>query len=229
MLASLARNAQTLSLKQKLADIANIPTSEFARDITDGEIDSELDSEKRLAAVVQARIWSMMQRALYDPSAARQATNKRMTSDNAILVEEDDGYDDLLNSIGTDVDMDVDIEDSKKGDDDFQWIIDEHDSETSAFDCILSDSEEISGDAFVDILDDGDELLLSDEERERLEIEFETEEMLFGRRWQLEDEEVLYDDLLFMEDSAHDDLLLEGENSILGERLLFNRDEMLLI
>ncbi|CAD6450371.1 283ba3af-b687-46e8-8293-9ca139fd5b87 [Sclerotinia trifoliorum] len=225
MLTSLAHNAQTLSLKQKLVDIANIPSSEFASGITDGEIDGELDSEKRLAAVVQARLWSMMQRTLYDPSAAHQATNKRMTSDNAPLMEEDDGYDDLLNSIGTD----VDIEDLKKGDDDFQWIIDEHHSEKSAFDCILIDSEEISGDAFDDILGDGDDLLLSDEERERLETEFETEEMFFGRRWQLEDEELLYDDLLFVEDSAHDDLLLEEENGILGERLLFNRDEMLLI
>ncbi|KAF7866923.1 hypothetical protein EAF04_005764 [Stromatinia cepivora] len=225
MLTSLARNAQTLSLRQKLAEITNIPTSEFVSDRTDGGIDSELGSEKRLAAVVQARLWSMMQRTLYDPLAARQATNKRMTSDNAILAEGDDGYDDLLDSIGTD----VDIEDLRKGDDDFRLIVDEHHSEKSAFDCILSDCEEISGDDFDDLLDDGDELLLSDEERERLEIEFETEEMFFGRRWQLEDEELLYDDLLLVEDSTHDELLLEEGNGILGERPSLNGDDMLLI
>ncbi|KAJ8060024.1 hypothetical protein OCU04_011635 [Sclerotinia nivalis] len=208
MLTSLTRNAQTLSLRQKLAEIANLPTSEFVNDRTDGEIDSELGSEKRLAAVVEARLWSMMQRTLFDPLATRQATNKRMTSDNAILVEEDDGYDDLLDSIGAD----VDIEDLKKGDDDFRWIIDEHHSEKSAFDCILSNYKEISGVNFDDLLNDGDEMLLSDEEREKLEIEFETEEMFFGRRWQLEDEELLYDDLLFVEDSSHDDLLLEEGN-----------------
>lgn len=227
MMTSLARNAQTPSLRQKLAQIASMTTSKFANDRTNeahGEITGELGSEKRLAAVVQARIWSMMQRTLHDPLAARKATNKRLTSENAIITEEDDGYDHLLNTIGAE----DELENLERGDDEFRWIIDEHHSEKSAFDCILDDGDGASGDEFDDLFDDEDELLLSDEERERLEIECEMEEMFFGRRWQVEDEEPYEDDLL-MEDSNHDELLLEEGDGISGERLLSINHDMLLI
>ncbi|KAI9642990.1 hypothetical protein NHQ30_008724 [Ciborinia camelliae] len=214
MMTSLARNAQTPSLRQKLAQIANMSTSQFSYAQNDRNINGEPGSEKRLAAVVQARLWSMMQRTLHDPLAARQATNKRSNPDDAIVTEEDDGYDDLLETIGTENNME-----------DLKMVDYENHSEKSAFDCILSDYDGSSGDEFDDLLEDEDEILLNDEERERMAIESETEEMFFGRRWQLEDAEP-YDDLLFVvEGSSYDDeLLLEEKDGALGEELSFGND-----
>ncbi|RAL64509.1 hypothetical protein DID88_001984 [Monilinia fructigena] len=161
MMTSLTRNAQTPSLRQKLAQISNISTSEWASDITDERINGKPGSEKRLAAVIQARLWSMMQRTLHNPLAASQATNKRSPHEKSILTEEDDGYDDLLEAIGTE----NDVEDLKMAEDDFRWTIDESCSEKSEFDCILSDYDGTTGVQFDDLIDEEDEILLSDEER----------------------------------------------------------------
>ncbi|QSZ31589.1 hypothetical protein DSL72_001156 [Monilinia vaccinii-corymbosi] len=226
MMTSLARSAQTPSLRQKLAQIANFPTSEFTNDRDDARINGGLGSEKRLAAVIQARLWSMMQRTLHDPLAARQATNKRSSRENAFLAEENDVYDDLLETIGTENDM----EDLKMEEDDFRWVIDDDCSEKSAFDSILSDYDGTLGDEFDDLLDDEGEILLSDEVRERLEIESETEEMLFGRCWQAEDDEQYDNLLLVVEGSSQDELLLDNQGDVvLGEELSFGNDDMLLI
>ncbi|ESZ97131.1 hypothetical protein SBOR_2489 [Sclerotinia borealis F-4128] len=208
MMTSLSRNAHTPSLKQKLAQIANMPSCEFPNDRNDEKINGELGSEKRLAAVVQARVWSMMQRTLHDPLAARQATNKRSAFENAVTIEDDDGYDDLLETIGTENELRI-----LKTDDDFRWIIDESHSEESTFGCILDKFDETSEDEFDDLLDDEDEILL-DDERERLTIESETEEIFFGRRWQLEDEEQDDDLLLVVEGSIENELLLEDRGGI---------------
>ncbi|KAA8574342.1 hypothetical protein EYC84_005828 [Monilinia fructicola] len=227
MMTSLTRNAQTPSLRQKLAQISNISTSEFTSDTTDVRINGEPGSEKRLAAVVQARLWSMMQQTLHDPYAASQATNKRSPHGKNILSEEDDGYDDLLGAIGTE----DGVEEWKMAEDDFRWTIDEGCSEKSEFNCILSDYDGTMGVEFDDLLDEEDEILLSDEDRERFETGFETEKMFFGPQWQLKGDEQ-YDDLLSaVEDSSLDELLLNEstDNATLGEKLSFGNDDMLLI
>ncbi|KAF7918950.1 hypothetical protein BELL_0596g00060 [Botrytis elliptica] len=228
MMTSLARNAQTPGLRQKLEQIANMATSEFINVKTDEEIHGELGSEKRLTAVVQSRLWSMMQRTLHDLSAARQIINKRSTSENIVMAEGTEEYEDLLDSI---VD-DADVQDSAMVDDEFRWIMDNH-SEISTFDNILSDDEGVPDHEFDDLLlevdDDAYESLLSGEEMERLAIESESEEMFFGHRWQLEDEEQYHDLLLVVEDSGHDELLLEEKSGILEDCLLYNNDELLVI
>ncbi|TGO57682.1 hypothetical protein BCON_0063g00390 [Botryotinia convoluta] len=228
MMTSLARNAQTPGLRQKIERIANMPTSGFVTEETDEEIHGELGSEKRLAAVVKARLWSMMQRTLHDLSAARQIINKHSASENVVMAEGIDGYDDLLDSIVND----ADIQDSAMVDDEFRWIMDNH-SETSAFDIILSDDEGIPDQEFDDLLleDDDDvyESLLSGEEMERLAIESESEEIFFGHHWQLEDEEQYDDLLLFVEGPGHDELLLKEKSGILEEGLSFNNDDLLVI
>ncbi|TGO28148.1 hypothetical protein BPAE_0031g00130 [Botrytis paeoniae] len=226
MMTSFARNAQTPGLRQKIEQIANMPTSEFVNEKTDEEMHGELGSEKRLTAVVKARLWSMMQRTLHDLSAARQIINKRSTSENVVMAGGIDEYEDLLDSI---VD-DAGVQDSAMVDDEFRWIMDNH-SENSAFDNILSDDEGMPDHEFDDLLleDDDDfyESLLSGEEMERLTIESESE-MFFGHRWQLEDEEQYDDLLLVVEGSGHDELLLE-KSGILDEGVLFNNDDLLVI
>ncbi|TGO12585.1 hypothetical protein BTUL_0086g00610 [Botrytis tulipae] len=228
MMTSWARNAQTPGLRQKLEQIANMPTSEFVNEKTDEEIHGELGSEKRLTAVVKARLWSMMQRTLHDLPAARQIINKCSTSENFVMAEGTDEYEDLLDSIADD----ADVQDSAMLDDEFRGIMDNR-SENSAFDNILSDNEGIPDHEFDDLLleDDDDfyESLLDGEEMERLAIESESEEMFFGHRWQLEDEEQYDDLLLVVEGSGHDELLLEEKSGILEEGLSFNNDDLLVI
>ncbi|KAF7946599.1 hypothetical protein EAE96_009594 [Botrytis aclada] len=228
MMTSLARNAQTPGLRQKLEQIANMPTSEFVNEETDEEMHGELGSEKRLTAVVKARLWSMMQRTLHDLSTARQIINKRSTSENVVMNEGTDVYDDLFDSVGND----ADIQDLAMVDDEFRWIMDNH-SENSAFDNILSDDEDMPDHEFDDLLleDDVDvyEPLLSGEEMERLAIESESEEMFFGHRWQFEDGEQYDDLLLVVEGSDHDELLLEEKSGMLEEGLSFNIDDLLAI
>ncbi|ATZ49035.1 hypothetical protein BCIN_04g02350 [Botrytis cinerea B05.10] len=228
MMTSLTRNAQTPGLRQKTEQIATMPTSEFVDEETDEEIHGELGSEKRLASVVKARLWSMMQRTLYDPSAARQIINKRPISENDIMTEGVDEYGDLLDSIVND----ADTQDLTMVDDEFPWIMGNH-SENSAFDNILSDDEGMPDHEFEDLLlEDNDvfESLLSDEEMERLAIESESEEMFFGHRCQFEDEEQYDDLLLAIEGLDHDELSLEEKCDILEEDLpLFNNDDLLPI
>ncbi|KAF7905063.1 uncharacterized protein EAF01_005584 [Botrytis porri] len=228
MMTSLARNAQTPGLRQKIEQIANMPTSDFINEETDKQIHGELGSEKRLTAVVTARLWSMMQRTLHDSSAARQVINKLSTSENVVVAGDADGYDDLLDSIVND----ADIQDLAMVDDEFRWNMDNR-SENSAFDNILSDDEGMPDHGFDDLLLEGDddvyEPFLSGEEMERLAIESESEEMFFGHRWQLEDEEQYDDLLLVVEGSGHDELLLEEKSGILREGLSLNNDDLLVI
>ncbi|TGO34990.1 hypothetical protein BHYA_0174g00150 [Botrytis hyacinthi] len=228
MMTSLARNAQTPGLRQKLEQIANMPTSEFVNENTDEEMHGELGSEKRLTAVVKARLWSMMQRTLYDLSAARQTINKRSTSEDIVIAEGIDEYENLLDSF---VD-DADVQNSSMLDDKFRWTPD-NDNEISVFDNILNDDEGVPDYEFDDLLleddDDAYVSLLSGEEMERLAIESESEEMFFGHCWQLEDEEQYDDLLLVVEGSGYDELLLEEESGVLEEDLSFNNDDLLVI
>ncbi|KAF5869314.1 putative bel1-like homeodomain protein 8 protein [Botrytis fragariae] len=228
MMTSFARNAQTPGLRQKIEQIANMPTSAFVNKKTDEEMHGELGSEKRLTVVVKARLWSMMQRTLHDLSAARQIINKRSTSEDVVMARGIDECEDLLDSI---VD-DADIQDSAMVDDDFRWIVDNH-SENSSFDNILSDDEGTPDHGFDDLLLEDDvgfyDSLLSGGEMERLTLESDSEEMFFGHRWQLEYEEQYDDLLLVVEGSGHDELLLEENSGILEEGLSFNNDDLLVI
>lgn len=228
MMTSLVHNAQTPSLRQKLAQISEMTTSELADDGTDEEISGSQGSERRLAAVVQARLWSMMQRTIHDPLAARQTINRLSKSEHVTVSKEDDGYDDGYDELLELNDNKNDMENRKTIDDEFQWIMDENCDEEAAFDCILTDDDGKSRDEFDDLLLDEDELLLSDEDRERLEIEFATEEMFFGHYWQLKDEEHFDDLLSSVEGSRFNESLIEERFDTLGEKQAFGDDDMLV-
>jgi hypothetical protein len=135
----------------------------------------EAGTSGRLAAVVQVRLWSMMQRKLYDPSSARKISRK---SPEWINSEVDrTGEDESPNLLGAP----------------------EEDDEAGFVDLLGDDFEDLlAGD------ESNSELLdcLDDSERERLVIEQETEEMLFGSGWDRDEE---------------DYLLLENENDITNE------------
>jgi hypothetical protein len=162
-----------------------VNTSSLTDDNPDGA--GEAGFSGRLAAVVQARLWGMMQRELYDPSAARKMLQK---SSEAAKVDQV-GDDDCPNLFGTLKDDEesqfVDLF-GNVGGDDFEHLL-------------MGDEKDEDG-----LLD-----YLEDSERERLAIEQETEEMLFGNGWDQNDEE----DLLFQNENnngntGEEELLLDG-------------------
>jgi len=149
----------------------------------------EAGSSRRLAAVVQARLWGMMQRRLYDPSAARKMLRK--SSGEHIAKVDEAGEDECPNIHGTLEEDDeagfVDLI-GNVGGEDFEHLL-------------LGDEEDEEG-----LLD-----YLENSEKERLAIEQETEEMLFGNVWDESDE----DDLLFQNENDNrnngdEELLLDG-------------------
>jgi hypothetical protein len=163
-----------------------VNTSSLTDDNPDGA--GEAESSGRLAAVVQARLWGMMQRKLYDPSAARKMLRK--SSEEHIAKVDEAGEDECPNLLGTL----------------------EEDDEAGFVDLIGN----VGGDDFEHLLmgDEDDEGLLDfleDSERERMAIAQETEEMLFGNEWDESDE----DDLLFQNENdnrntGEEELLLDG-------------------
>jgi hypothetical protein len=123
----------------------------------------------------------MMQRKLHDPTDAAKIWRK------STLQEADAGEDDIPDLLGT-----LEGEDVVNG-----RVVKE-----------LGDFEEDGPDEFEDLLsgDDGDGLLDYLEERERLLVEWETEEMLFGSGWDdPRDEE---DEYLLDDEARSDDMLL---------------------
>jgi hypothetical protein len=148
----------------------------------------EAGSSRRLAAVVQARLWGMMQRKLYDPSAARKMLRK--SSDEHIKVDEigDAECPNLFRTLAGDEAEFIDLIGVNVGGGDFEHLL-------------TGDEEDEEGP-----LD-----YLEDSERERLAIEQETEEMLFGNGWDESGE----DDLLFQNENdnrntGEEELLLDG-------------------
>jgi hypothetical protein len=149
------RNIQSPSLRAKLGRLANSPTSALtnASRIENGE----KGTAARLAAVVQSRLWSMMQRTSYDPSDAAKIWKKSTLQD--VFAEEHETPD----LLGT-----LEEQNIVKG-----RVVTE-----------LGEFEEDDLDVFEDLLlGDDDELLEYMEARERLSVERETEEMLFGVVW----------------------------------------------
>jgi hypothetical protein len=117
----------------------------------------------------------MMQRKLYDPSDTAKIWRKTTLQDNPV---QEDECPDLLETMGEPDEMGDQVATKR---DDFG---------------------EDDGDEFDDLLSrDDDELLEYREERERLSVERETEEMLFGSEW---DE----DDACLLDDEAGSDAML---------------------
>ncbi len=141
----------------------------------------ENETNQRLSAVVQSHLWEVMRKKLYDPAIARRLWRQGEIRPDAIEEEED--FEDL-----------IETECERDGGEDEDLLGD------------LADDDE-----FNDLLaDEGDDLLeyLEDSERERLAVERETDEMLFGNEW---DETISEEDILLLETGgdAEDSILLE--------------------
>jgi hypothetical protein len=170
------RNTQSPSLRQKLTQLENSPPS-----LTDENQDrgSEAGTTSRIAAVVQSRLWGMMQRKLYDSSDAAKIWRKSPLREN--LTE--DECPDLLETLGT------------------------GEREEGRVMIELGEFSEDEADEFEDLLSrDDDELLEYLEERERLSVERETDEMLFGGGWGEDEEEEQSESLL--DNEAGSDIML---------------------
>jgi hypothetical protein len=164
-----------------------VNTSSLTDDNPDGA--GEAGSSGRLAAIVQARLWGMMQRKLYDPTAARKMLQKSSEQHIAKVDEVgDDECPNLLGKLEEEYETGfVDLLGNVVGDD-FEHLL-------------MGDEEDEEG-----LLD-----YLEASENERLAIEQETEEMLFGNGWDECDEE----DLLFQNENnngntGEEELLLDG-------------------
>ena len=169
-----------------MTELASLNTSSLADDNAVGA--GKAGSSGRLAAVVQARLWGMMQRKLYDPTAARKMLRK---SSGEHMKTDEAGEGECPNLLGTLEEDDeaefIDLIGNVVGDD-FEHLL-------------MGDGEDKDG-----LLD-----YLENSEKERLAIEQETEEMLFGNGWDENDE----DDLLFQNENENgntgeEDLLLDG-------------------
>ncbi|PQE07469.1 hypothetical protein CJF30_00007194 [Rutstroemia sp. NJR-2017a BBW] len=217
-----ARYAQSPTLLEKLAHLANL-TPEFLDD-TATKINLKSGSERRLAAVIQSRIWKMMHSTVYSPSAPSRAM--KTSPGSAIAIEAKDDYHGLLDS--------VDSSDEPKHrtlEDEFELMIsDEERDKASEFDCLLSNSTGGSlRDEFDDLLgnDDEEEMLLSDSYKERFDIESEMDEIWFGRSWQFEGREE--DDGSSLADRDwHDEVMLLGDDCATRNSSSFMCDDMLL-
>lgn len=151
---SFARNMQSPALKKKLSQLANSSTLFFA-DNDEEKYGSDGSSQRALAAV-EARLWAMIHRCVYNPAAAQKIP--ALATD---LEEEDEDLLEGAERPRAAVGHDADFEDAN-----------------SAFEDLLEDE----WDEWNDLLaGEDDEILLgNDEERERLAVEQETDEMLFG-------------------------------------------------
>ncbi|KAH8754680.1 hypothetical protein F5882DRAFT_469304 [Hyaloscypha sp. PMI_1271] len=167
------RNIQSPTLREKIFRLGQSRTSSLTNEtrIEDGGE----RSTARLTAVVQSRLWGMMQRKLYDPSDTAKIWRKTTLQDNPV---QEDECPDLLETMGEPDEMGGQVATKR---DDFGG------DDAGDFDDLLSR--------------DDDELLEYMEERERLSIERETEEMLFGSEW---DE----DDACLLDDEAGSDAML---------------------
>lgn len=186
------RNVQSPILRQKLIRLANSPSS--ALEQNDEEAVEEVTTD-RLASVVEARLWSMMQQKLYDPIAARLLFNPRssdkVTAEPDMVEEEIDLLDELRDN-STPLVRESMMEDLEN-------FIKEEFRDEDEFEDLLGGSS-----------NEEDDLLgyLDAWERERLEVEQETDEMLFGNSGIIEDYWEHGDEMLLLEPGSEDESML---------------------
>ena len=181
-----------MGLRQRLVALSDAKVSEYS----DGE--GEKGSVERLTAVVQARLWKMMQTKLYEEGAVKKLWRMDDNVDTAstTITEDEGGYEDLL---GQNAAIENDgIADASRNFEDF--VGEEFmDGDDDLFDDLLGENEEGGGD---------DGLLVYLEEQERMAVEAETDEMLFGPGCDDRRGEELEEDPLLLEDSSEEGMLL---------------------
>jgi hypothetical protein len=136
----------------------------------------------------------MMQRKLYDPVAARSAFNPRSSDKAPVELVDKDRNEDLLAALGSQA---GDIGQRSLMDDVRDFMKDEFGDEDEFEDLLGAENN------------DADDLrgYLDASERERLEVEHETDEMLFGSPYvdELEEDD---DDMLFLEPGCENESML---------------------
>jgi len=135
----------------------------------------------------------MMQRKLYDPTAARAAFNPRSSDKSLVEMVDEDQDEDLLAELGNS----MAYPEGRSMVDDLDFVEDEF-GDVDEFEDLLGRGD-----------NDDDDLLeyMDASERERLEVEHETNEMLFGGSY---DEELEGDDedMLFLEPGCDNESML---------------------
>ena len=185
------RNVQSPIFMQKLSQLANSPPSSLEHNDEDA---MEEATTERLASVVQARLWSMMQKKLYDPTAARILFNPRSsdkTTAESEMIEEEYNLVDELGDKSVPLGRERIMEDLE------DFMRDE-----------FGDEDEFE-DLLGGVIDEEDDLLgyLDASEREMVEVEQETDEMLFGNS-AVDDYWEHGDEMLLLEPGSEDEYML---------------------
>lgn len=163
---SWVKNVQGVHLRQKLVALSRSRVSEYC------EGGGDEGSEERLVRVVQGRLWTMMQRALYDEGAVKKLwkNDDGPGAENTTMNEEVYEYEDLLGENGG---YNIDAEEKNLEDVIGEEFMD--DDEELLFDDLQRGNEDHdSDDGLLDYL----------ENQEKLSVEAETDEMLFGTDWE---------------------------------------------
>lgn len=180
---SWARNVQGKGLRVKLLDLSNMHVlrpADAVRDLPRGSVE-------RLTAVVQGRIWSLMQRTIFDPSSSKKLRWDDSDAGAAIEDDEEEEFD-LLQEKESDQSPTLN-------------------RRQSGVESYMDEEEEL---LFSELWKEGtpesdDGLLSYFEEQERKAVELETDEMLFG------DEKVDKEDELLL----HDEESVDGNEQML--------------
>ena len=188
-MSSWIRNVQSPSLLKKLSALANLQTSPGTEQRQDF---GQQGSPQRLAAVVQARLWGMMQRKLYDPAAVKKLRHQPLSEWGEISTN-DEGllgsnvYEEDETEVGDLLDGDMELSENTE-------LLDEDD-----FDDLFAEQEKGGNDSLLNFRED------SDITRGKLEgeVEMETDEMLLGKCYESTPE----DEVLLLEDDK-DNMLL---------------------
>ncbi|KAJ5051428.1 uncharacterized protein L3040_001207 [Drepanopeziza brunnea f. sp. 'multigermtubi'] len=156
---SLPHNIQTPSLKRKLLQLSSCDPSYFYGRSNDC---GEPGALERLSFVTQTRLWAMIQRKIYDTTAATKLWRQTLSDES---LHKDSDFEDLFGSIGGQDRVVSDLGDSFT--DDGMLFTDDEDDES-----LLLDKE-----------------VGEDSDWERRAIEFETDEMLLSADQQEADED----------------------------------------
>ena len=154
---SWVRNVQGVVLRQKLVALSNAKVSQYQN----GE--GEEGSASRLSSVVLARLWRMMQRTLYDEDAGKRLWKEDKDQEAVTAAKNEEGSEDedLLGEYRNEKSIDIKT-------DRLEDFMDAE--EESLFEDLLEGDCQNGDIGLLDYL----------EEQEKIAVEKETEDMLFG-------------------------------------------------
>jgi hypothetical protein len=193
---SLVRNAQGAGLRNKLVLLAKCTPL-----VEDQGCAGEYGLQRNLAAVVQSRLWEMMQRKLYD-SAASSKLSYRVVVDGIARFADPEGEDD---DILAELDRSDVLADEGLGLGDAAVFMDDESmgEEADGFSDLCAGEDD---DGLLDYLED------IEIERERLEVERVTDEMLFESGKDADEGEEGRDEMLLMGEGLSES---EGDSMLL--------------